>query len=69
MMFVALVAAGLVMEGRSRVAGDPLTVASDFEGASVRAVEIDAATRIAGVQSLIGGHLPVPSPPSSGGEG
>ena len=45
MMVVALVSTGLVMDGRSCVAGNPLTVAADFEGASVREVEIDEATR------------------------
>lgn len=42
---VTLIAAGLVLEGNLSVAADLLTAASDFEGASVRDVEIDEATR------------------------
>ncbi|MCX7422876.1 MAG: M14 family zinc carboxypeptidase [Planctomycetia bacterium] len=44
-MIVALIATALMLEGRSCIAGDPLTVASDFEGASVREVEVDEAIR------------------------
>lgn len=44
-MILVLVAAGLAMDVRWCVAGDPLTVASDFEGALVREVEIDEAAR------------------------
>ena len=42
---VSLFAAGIAIECNQSVAADPLTVASDFEGASVRDVEIDEATR------------------------
>ena len=42
---VSLFAAGIAIECNQSVAADPLTVASDFEGASVREVEIDVATR------------------------
>lgn len=45
LMFVALISTSLVLECRLCLAADPLTVASDFEGASVRDVEIDEATR------------------------
>jgi len=44
-MVAVLVATGLAIGDRRCVAGDPLTVASDFEGASVREVEIDQAAR------------------------
>lgn len=45
MMIVAFFATDLTIADRSCVAADPLKVASDFEGASVREVEIDEAGR------------------------
>ena len=42
---VTLISVGLALDGNRCMAADPLTVASDFEGASVRDVAIDNAAR------------------------
>lgn len=44
-LLMVLMATGLCIECRESVGAEPLKVVSDFEGASVRAVEIDQVTR------------------------